>query len=746
MGAVFLAEQDRPVKRQVALKVIKPGMDTEQVVARFEAERQALAMMDHPNIARVFDAGGTDSGRPYFVMELADGIPINEYCDRERLSPQQRLELFVIVCQAIQHAHQKGIIHRDIKPSNVLVTVRDGKPVPKVIDFGVAKAIDQRLTERTLFTQLGALVGTPEYMSPEQADFSGGGIDTRSDICSLGVLLYELLTGTTPLGRVRLREAAFSEVLRRIREEEPPKPSTRLSDSGDRLATISAQRRTEPARLARLVRGDLDWIAMKALAKDRTRRYETATALAADVQRYLDGEPVEAGPPSALYRAGKFARKHRAALAAAGAFLGLLVVAAIVSMTLMLRALAAERLANHRWEGLLQAKNEADAAHAETRAALVRSEEARRRAEAAEKTAQSEADKAHAINHFLVEDLLTQAEPAQNAVEDRVTLLEVVDRAADKVGDRFAGQPELEDNLRRRIASIYHGLGSWEKAERQWRAVLEAARRRRGTESREALTATGMLAHILGHRGQIDAQLETSRSTYEGLTRILGPDHPETLASGNNLAQAYVTVGRPDEAVRLFEATLKAEESKPGPEKPDTRTRRGNLAVAYAAVGRTEEAIALLKAALQQGESTLDPDHPDTLMTRNKLARIYFNAGCPAEAAAQFEAAIKAMESRLGPDHPDTLASRADLAAAYHDAGRPAEGIALLEATLKRQEAKLDPDDPQTLMSRRNLAVSYLDVGRPAEAIPLLEATLKPMESKYGPDHPETLYAMAYLG
>ena len=246
MGAVFLAEQDRPVRRQVALKVIKPGMDTEQVVARFEAERQALAMMDHPNIARVFDAGSTDSGRPYFVMERVDGVPINEYCDRERLSPRQRLELFVAVCRAIEHAHQKGIIHRDIKPSNVLVTLQDGRAVPKVIDFGVAKAIDQNLIERTLFTQLGALVGTPEYMSPEQADDAGAGIDTRSDVYSLGVLLYELLTGTTPLGRVRLMEAAFSEILRRIREEEPPKPSTRLSGSGEALASIAACRDVEP--------------------------------------------------------------------------------------------------------------------------------------------------------------------------------------------------------------------------------------------------------------------------------------------------------------------------------------------------------------------------------------------------------------------------------------------------------------------------------------------------------------------
>jgi tRNA A-37 threonylcarbamoyl transferase component Bud32 len=272
MGAVYMAEQEKPVRRRVALKVIKPGMDTDQVIARFEAERQALAIMDHNNIAKVLDAGATETGRPYFVMELVNGIPITDYCDRANLSPGERLELFIPVCQAIQHAHQKGVIHRDIKPSNVLVTLHDGKPVPKIIDFGVAKAISQRLTERTMFTQFGAVVGTLEYMSPEQAEMSGMDVDTRTDVYALGVLLYELLTGTTPLQRASLREAAFAEILRRIREEDPQKPSTRISESGENLASISAHRKTEPVRLARLVRGELDWIVMKSLEKDRSRR------------------------------------------------------------------------------------------------------------------------------------------------------------------------------------------------------------------------------------------------------------------------------------------------------------------------------------------------------------------------------------------------------------------------------------------------------------------------------------------
>jgi serine/threonine protein kinase len=380
MGVVYMAEQQQPLRRKVALKIIKPGMDSAQVIARFDAERQALALMDHQNIAKVFDAGTTESGRPYFVMELVHGVPITQYCDDHHLTPKERLELFLPVCHAIHHAHQKGIIHRDLKPSNVLVCLYDGVAVPKVIDFGIAKATGQQLTERTMFTQFGSLVGTLEYMSPEQAEMSQLGIDTRSDVYSMGVMLYELLTGTTPLERCRLREAGFDEIRRIIREEDPPKPSTRLSNSGVALAAISSQRQTEPAKLTRLVRGELDWIVMKALEKDRNRRYESANSLGRDVERYLHDEPVEACPPTTGYKLRKFARKHKTGLATAGGFIALLVIGTAVSAWQAVRATQAETVA--------QANENKSRAHAA-------------QAEQKEQEAKNERDQVRALNEKL---------------------------------------------------------------------------------------------------------------------------------------------------------------------------------------------------------------------------------------------------------------------------------------------------------------------------------------------------------
>jgi serine/threonine protein kinase/WD40 repeat protein len=431
-GLVFVAEQQEPVRRKVALKIIKPGMDTREVIARFEAERQALALMDHPNIARVLDAGTTDSGRPYFVMELVKGIPIIDYCDQQQLSTRERLELFVSVCQAVQHAHGKGIIHRDLKPSNILVAPHDGVPVVKVIDFGVAKAIGQQLTDKTIYTRLTQMIGTPLYMSPEQAEINALDVDTRSDIYSLGVLLYELLTGATPFDRQRFATAAYDEIRRIIKEEEPPKPSTRLSTMGESLSKVSSQRKTEPAKLSALVKGDLDWIVMKALEKDRKRRYDTASSFAADVRRFLAEEPIEARPPSAWYRFRKFARRNKAVLATTGIVVAALLVGTTASVLQAVRATLAETLATERLDLALSNENKARESE---RAA----EGERDKAKKSEKAAQTQRDAANAARVELRSSLYQATMnlvPTAWETGNVKRVLELLDEASPKPGEK----------------------------------------------------------------------------------------------------------------------------------------------------------------------------------------------------------------------------------------------------------------------------------------------------------------------
>jgi len=694
MGIVYMAEQEKPVRRTIALKIIKPGMDTDQVIARFEAERQALALMDHQNIARVLDVGTTDAGRPYFVMELVKGVPITEYCDQNRLSPKERLELFARVCQAIQHAHQKGLIHRDVKPSNVLVTLYEGKPVPKVIDFGVAKAIDQRLTEKTMFTQLGQIVGTLEYMSPEQAEMGALDVDTRTDIYALGVLLYELLTGSTPLQKAKLREMAYTEVLRRIREEEPPKPSTRLNESRDTLPSVSAQRHSEPVKLTRLVRGELDWIVMKALEKDRTRRYETASSFARDIERYLAGDPVEAGPPSATYKLRKLARKHRGALTTIGAFAGLLLLAAAISAYLAIQANRAERAARAAAVATRRERDRAVDAESKAQENLVKVQEEETKAK------QSESE-ARAVLDFFQNNVLAAARP-ENLGKD-LTIKSAVDAAEPQIAAAFRGQPVAEASVRDTLGSTYWQLGE--------------------------------LARAI-------SQFEQCRQLLRGK---LGPDHPETLLTMNNLALAYYSAGRLQDAIALGEEALPLFRAKFGPDDLKTLTIMNNLALAYQDTRRLSEAVSLLEQTLELRKSKLGPDHPETLATMNNLANAYREAGRLPEGLAILEETVKLKKAKLGLEHPSTLLTLSNLAGTYRDAHRIADALTLFEATLRLQKVKLGLDHPDTLSTTTHLARTFLNAKRPLDALPLLEETLKLRRARLGPEHPHTLLTINYL-
>jgi eukaryotic-like serine/threonine-protein kinase len=535
-GAVYMAEQEKPVRRLVALKIIKPGMDTSQVIARFESERQALALMDHPNIARVLDAGATASGHPYFVMELVKGVPITDFCDKNHLAPEARLKLFLDVCHAIQHAHHKGIIHRDIKPSNVMVTLHDGVPVVKVIDFGVAKATVQKLTERTLFTAYGQMIGTPAYMSPEQAEMSGLDIDTRSDVYSLGVLLYELLTGTTPLDAKRLRQAGYAEVQRLIREEEAPRPSTRLSSLGDTATVIAGNRGLDIKRLAQVLAGDLDWVVMKALEKDRDRRYATPGAFAEDIERYLRDDLVLARPPSSAYRLKKLVQRNRVAVLTAAAVVLALLAGTAVSTWQALRATRAEQNALVAADAEKEAKEDALSREAETKAVL----------------------------DFVENRVFAAARPEgqEGGLGRDVTLRRAVEAAVPFLDESFRSQPTIEARLHMTLGTSFSYLGNAKVAAEQYEKALALYSKHRGPDDPSTLTSMHNVALSYRDLGRYGEAVKLLEETLALMKTKLGPDHPSTISSVHNVALSYRDLGRYGEAVKLLEETLALTKTK----------------------------------------------------------------------------------------------------------------------------------------------------------------------------------------
>jgi len=689
-GVVYMAQQEEPVRRRVALKVIKLGMDTKSVIARFEAERQALALMDHPNIAKVLDAGATDTGRPYFVMELVRGIKITDYCDQHNLSTEDRLNLFTQVCQAIQHAHQKGIIHRDIKPSNILVTVSEpGAPgCPKVIDFGIAKATtDQQLTDKTVFTAFEQFIGTPAYMSPEQATLTALEVDTRTDIYALGVLLYELLTGKTPLDQKELLASGLEEMRRTIREKEPARPSTRVSTMlNGELTTTAKHRHIDAPKLIHLLRGDLDWIVMKALEKDRARRYETANGLARDVERYLADEPVVARPPSKSYRFQKLVRRNKLAFAAAGAVAAALVVG----------------LAASTWEYLKE------------RTAL-------QRAVAAEK-------RTSAINQFLTEGLLFQATPEQNGWQEKVTMGEALNRATSKYLDHnseMAQQPELEATLRLAVGRTYLKQGLLSEAERNLRKAVTLRQSVLGREHLETLDAQHWLATLLSNQRKDEEAERLSREVWQGRVRLLGAEHPDTLNSMELYEEALNEEGKFKESEPIARQILKIRERLLGPDDPATISSLGDLGELLQLRGDNAEAEPYIREALKRIQRNGSADQRDGFLCVKELALTRLLQGDSAEAEKLLEEALSRVKKRFGPDGFLTLFLQRVLVRALAEEGRLVEAEALGKETLDaRIRTKADQDDVGTGRTLLYLGRVLVEESKLEEAGPRLQEAL----------------------
>ena len=683
-GVVYMAEQEQPIRRRVALKVIKLGMDTKAVIARFEAERQALALMDHPNIAKVLDAGATDTGRPYFVMELVRGIKITDYCDQNNLSTEERLDLFVQICHAIQHAHQKGIIHRDIKPSNILVTVHDGKPLPKIIDFGIAKATSgQLLTDKTLFTAFEQFIGTPAYMSPEQAEMSTLDIDTRSDIYALGVLLYELLTGRTPFDQEELVAAGLSEMRRIIREQEPMRPSTRIStlEAADQT-TVARRRHAEPPQLIHVVRGDLDWIVMKCLEKDRTRRYETANGLADDVVRHLNDEPVTARPPGRVYRLQKLVRRNKLAFAVGAAVTAALVIGLALSTWFFFQ----ER-------------------------------EARQQAVAAEQKARAEAAKSQQVAQFL-KDMLKGVGPSVALGRDTTMLREILDKTADRVGNDLKDQPEVEAELRSTIGGVYDALGQYNKAEATYRSALALRRGLWGNMNTNVADSLDNLGWELLNQGKIAEAEPAFQEALTIRTNLLGSEHVKVAASLCHLGLVRVWQVRNSEGEQLLRQSLAMRRKLLGNESLDVVESLSALSWALNNLGKPDQAEAAAREALAIQARVLPDERSaaDAGITQDRLGFALHNQNRMAEAEALFRQNVTMRKNLLGTEHPNVSGSLDSLAWELAGEGKLAEAEATEREALATSRKTVGEQHPNTAWCLDDLGMILRKAGRLPEA------------------------------
>jgi len=667
-GVVYMAEQEEPVRRRVALKVIKLGMDTKQVIARFEAERQALALMDHPNIARVLDAGATETGRPYFVMELVRGVKITEFCDDNNLSTEARLNLFMLVCQAVQHAHQKGIIHRDIKPSNILVTINDGVPVPKVIDFGIAKATAGRLTDHTLFTAFEQFMGTPAYMSPEQAVMTSLDIDTRSDIYSLGVLLYELLTGGPPFDQKELLAAGLDAMRRTIREEEPPRPSSRLSTmAADALTTTAHHRHTEPPKLIHSVRGDLDWIVMKCLDKDRSRRYGTANALAADIRRHLENEPVVARPPSHLYEFQKTVRRHKFGFAAAAALIIVLALGVFASTWQAIRATRAER-------EQIELRQAAETA---------RANEEKLRAQA-----EAEAARSAEVAAFMT-DMLNGVRPSAALGRDTTMLREILDATTRRL-DQLNNQPAVEADLRSVLGGVYLDLGEYQSSEVMFRAALALRLETLGNKHADVARSLSDVAEALRKQSRYDEAEPLFAEALAMQRELLGNSDPAVARTLYRLGMMHNRMQQGAQAEPLFREALAIFRQHPG---EDLRGPLDQLALSLTIQsdpGKYAEAETIARECVALCRKQAPLGDPDLAYALYNFGRLFREQGRHAEAEPYLREALEIRRKQLPRDHNDTLWSINALASSLIACKRGEEAAPLVDEFIRLAKDKSD--------------------------------------------------------